>query len=223
MEENQLIKSVNPSFFLKKVNYDTIITNYNEGKYANIPTLTYKPNISAFIGKPVKVDNRPVGFEIVIKDTIIIVKGRETRYNMCANCRLDTNGFCSFGIPINMSKTTTIVNNFNYNLLQFETKGETCSDECSLSCYKRIGNHKMNLSGRYMDSETLLRLLHYLLFGEPLQEAADVTTIVPYGNVSINDFRKRLHMIPELSELKIIETDSSNEKSKTPKIVIKQK
>jgi hypothetical protein len=224
MEENSLIKSVNPTFFLKKVNYDIIVTNYNSGKYFNIPTLTHKPNISAFIGKPLKIDNRPVGFEIVIKDTIIIVKGKETRYNICANCKLDINGFCSIGIPINMSKTTTVMNQANYNLIHFETKGETCSTECSLSFYKRIGNHKMNLSGRYMDSETLLKLIHYLLFGEShLYEAADITTLIPYGSTSINDYRKKLHMIPELAELKIIDLIDTSDKSKTPKITIKNK
>jgi hypothetical protein len=220
MEENQLIKSVNPTFFLKKINYENVINSYNEGKFVNIPTLTHKPNISAFIGKPLKIDSKPIGFEITIGNTIVIVKGRDTRYYICANCRLDINGFCGFGVPICMSKTTTVISNMNYNLIQFETKGETCSTECSFSFYKRMGNHKMNLSGRYMDSETLLRLLHYLLFGEScLQEAADITSLVPYGNVSINDYRKKLHMIPELSELKII----NNDKSGTPKIKVKAK
>jgi hypothetical protein len=198
-----LITSVDPSFFLKKVNFDAISANYSAGKYNLVPTLTHVPNINNYIAHTIKKEDRPIGFRIDLPNLTVIIQGKETRYNLCCNDRNDYKGFCGFGIPIAMHKTEVD----KRKIISFITEGETCSPECSYSLYKKFGNTKVHLGGKYVDSESLLKLMAYLLFGIELTEAPDITLLIPYGNTTLPDYRKHLHMLSEYVEPKLIKEE----------------
>lgn len=207
-----LIKSVNPTFFLKKTNFESIIQNYTIGKYSNTTQLTHKPNVQAFMGYVIKSENKPVGFQIQINNITIIVKGREFKYNLCCNCRSDTTGFCSFGVPHTFSRQTDEHKRIVY---KFDVDFETCSTECALSVYKNLGNHKTYLSGKYVDSETLLRLLHNLLFPNiVLENAPETMQLIPYGSMNLSEYRKKLHMVPEFIQINEIKQEPVETKIK---------
>lgn len=204
-----LIKSVNPTFFLRKTNWDQVIQNYNQGKYAVIQPTAQKtvPTAvpSTYQGKIIKQNNRPIGFQVQLPGTLLIVRGRENSYGICANCRTDTTGFCSIGVPYCIKRTETKEG----VTIEFGVDGETCSTECSLSYYKKMGGHKISMSVRYLDSEHQLRLLHYLLFKDfDLREAPEITQLIPFGDKSVAEYRKKLHMYSEYKELNFSNLDA---------------
>lgn len=227
MENKTLITSVNPSFFLKKLNYNNLINDYNSGKFNNIkPVLLYNKDIETNIVKLNKVIEKPIGFQVLLGNTLVVIKGKSNRYGICANCRADYTGFCGIGIPYKFSKydqNDTYMDSDSKsikNVLQFETEGETCSIECSFSYYKKNGGSKLIMNTRFMDSEQMLIMILFLLFNKTeLKEAPDTTLLIPYGNTSITEYRKNLHMYSEYKELQNIEI-SNNSNSKKVNIRI---
>jgi hypothetical protein len=221
--DNNLITSITPTFFLKKVNFDTIITNYNNNKYSTLSALSHKPNTDSYIGTNIKLNDKTIGFQCVFNNNLIRIHGKEKSYNVCMNCNQSITGYCSLGIPYKI--TSMEIKNESYNYIyDIEIDGETCSIECTFSYLKRLGHKKMNLSSRYMDSEELLRIMQYLLFGEMKLKEANFLSLIPHGNESLNEWRKKLHMYTEYKELEniiVIEPKERSEKVELKKPIIK--
>jgi hypothetical protein len=187
---NSLITGVNPTFFLYGVNYDNIATSYNSGKYSTLPPLKYVPNTTGYIAHTVERENKPIGFKIALSDgTVLTLLGREYRYGICSNCRTEYKGYVSWGIPDGMTRTS--------DSITFTVGGEFCSPECAYSFYKRNGKSKVKCTGDTADSETMLHLIMYLLWGTSVTEAPDVRLLIPYGTYTTLQYRVYLHMIPE--------------------------
>jgi hypothetical protein len=204
--ENTLVKSINPTLHLKKVNFDVISANYAAGIYSSIPAITHKPNVSMFLGVTINTEDKPIGFSINLGNFVVVLKGKNTRYNICGACKHEYKGFCGFGIPTSLVQQE--INGLKYFI--FTVTGETCSTECTFSLIKLSKCKSFRLSCRYIDPETAIKLIHYLVFGEELnslKEAPDPLCLIPMGITTINEYRKKLHMIPEYIELKPINNE----------------
>lgn len=191
-DTNSIVVGVTPTFLLRHVNYDTVNAAQTAGKYAEIPPLTYVPNTVAYVGYNILQEARPVGFSMKLGDgSTLIIQGREYRYNLCAHCRSDYRGYVGFGIPRSMTR------NLETRTVTFVVEGEMCSPECAYSYYKGICKSRMIAESKYTDSETMLHLLVYLLWGCNATDAPDPRLLVPFGTHTPTAYRRHLHMIPE--------------------------
>src|SRR5665647_1047472 len=171
---SKAIVNVIPSFLLRKVKYENVINNYNAGKYSVIPAINNKPKNTCFIGQPIKSSDKLIGFQVKIGSVLYIIKGEE-RKGICANCQLNTSGFCSIGIPhkIVRAENSNVEDNRIQSTVTIYVNGEICSPECALSYIKKIGRVGFGLNPKYSYSEQMIRHIASMLFGniKELKEA----------------------------------------------------
>jgi hypothetical protein len=189
---------VNPTFVLRKVDYESIKSKIVQKDYTdfyNISELNFKNPLNNFNFNYTSTQNQ-IGFSILKNKTLIKVLGRNKSYNICSNCRLDYTGYHGFGIPYKIMGYSANTGESYNNVCVILVAGETCSLECSYSYYLKMGVYKTSLNPKYLDSESLIRFAFNTLFpNTKLIAAPELTELVPFGDLSISDFRKRLHMI----------------------------
>ena len=208
---------VNPTFLLKRVKYDTILENYKNNKYKDLTfnTNSYRElnsnSITAYLGTNIELNDNPVGFSILVGETLIKVVGRNQSYGICAHCNLNFKGFCSFGLPykiVNCRIKPELKKQYPYSsMVMVFVTGETCSTECTYSYFLKLGTYRINLDPKYLDTETMIKFLHGMLFCKEnngkLLPADPITTLIPFGETTVNAYRKKLSMIPESSNLRL--------------------
>src|SRR5437763_407493 len=135
-----------PTLFFKKVKYDDIIANYQNGKYAIMPE--FKVINTRSLGTLISRDSKIIGFKTQVGKTNLILVRNTLTLGICAHCESPTLGICSVGIPEKLSKTQHLDDT---NTVYIYVNGETCSWECALACTKKMGRVGITLAPKYMD------------------------------------------------------------------------
>ena len=205
---NVIIQNI-PTLFFKKVKYDDIITNYQNGKYGIMPE--FKTTNTRCIGTLTYKDGKIIGFKTVInKMTLILIRNTPT-LGICAHCESSTLHICSVGIPERLSKT---VNPDNSSTINIYVNGEMCSWECVLACTKKMGKTGISLNPKYMDVNAIIYGVFSLYFPDKkLEEAPGIMEFQKYGGtLTPANFKEKIHLYHETTETKNIGS---------PKLVLK--
>lgn len=199
--------SINPSFFLKKIDPCQVYEKYKNGKYSHLSLPESKEkkmekHTSELFNK----------YEQNMENPIFIFKDK-ANYNQVvatSNCQKETTGsficdWCRYpfkgervGIPLKVEiekGMPTIVHN----------EGCFCSFECCLSEVKwRRGVSFSYRDPLYMDSEQLLRYVYRLCYpkGEVLREAPDFRLLRNNGgSIDLDDFFSKTHKYVRTSQV----------------------